>query len=66
MHETENARNSEPAKYWLTIPEAANRLSVSNDTIRRAIWAGELPAVLFARKYRITVEDLDALVKRAA
>jgi len=47
---------------YLTIPEAAVRLGVSPDTIRRRIKAGTLPAGLFARKYRIRVEDVDALV----
>lgn len=48
--------------HYLTIPEAAVRLGVSPDTIRRRIKTGVLPAGLFAKKYRIRVEDVDALV----
>lgn len=50
----------------LTIPEAARRLGVSPDTIRRRIKSGELAAVLFAGKYRIAVADVDALLGKAA
>jgi excisionase family DNA binding protein len=50
----------------LTISEAAARLRCSPDTIRRRIKAGALPAVLFAGKYRIAVEDLDGLLRGAA
>ena len=50
---------------YLTIPEAAARLGVSQDTIRRAIKGGTLPAVLIARRYRIRPDDLGRLVKPA-
>lgn len=46
----------------LTIPEAAARLGVSPDTIRRRIQAKELPAAKFAGKWRIRLTDVDALV----
>jgi excisionase family DNA binding protein len=54
-----------PAHY-LTIPEAAVRLGVSPDTVRRRIKSGTLPAGLFAGKYRLRVEDVDALVRPVA
>lgn len=50
-----------PALY-LTIPEAAARLGVSPDTIRRRVKSGVLRAGRFAGKYRILASDLDALV----
>lgn len=64
MQEVNPARNSEPAKF-LTILEAALRVGVSPDTIRRRVKSGELPASVFAGKYRIAVEDLDAMVRAA-
>lgn len=51
---------------YLTLPEAAARLGVSHDTIRRAIKGGRLPAVLVAGRYRILADDLRRLVKDAA
>jgi excisionase family DNA binding protein len=62
MHRYAEARTSDLATY-ITLQEAALRLRVSPDTIRRRIKSGELPAVLFAGKYRIAIEDVDALVK---
>lgn len=49
----------------LTLPETARRLGVSNDTVRRYIKTGRLPAVLFAGKYRIRADDADALLDAA-
>lgn len=65
MHERPPEEHRDFPKF-LTIPEAAVRLGVSADTIRRRIRTGELPAHLFARKYRIAVDDLDALIRSAA
>lgn len=42
------------------IPAAATAYSVSPDTIRRAIKAGDLPAKRVGRKYSIRSEALDA------
>lgn len=64
MHGYASARTDDLARF-LTIPEAAARLGVSADTIRRRIKAKELPAVLFAGRYRIAVSDVDALIDRA-
>lgn len=65
MQHTARARTSDLATF-LTIPEAAVRLGVSPDTVRRRIKAGVLPAGVFAGKYRIRVEDVDGLVKPEA
>lgn len=65
MQQDTSTGNSETAKF-LTIYEAALRIGVSPDTIRRRVKSGELPAALFAGKYRIAVDDLDAMVRRAA
>lgn len=50
----------------LTIPEAARLLGVSDDTIRRRIKAGLLPAILVAGKFRIRQADLDEMVRSEA
>ena len=59
-------RTARAPAHYLTIPEAAARLGVSTDTVRRRIKSGTLPAGLFAGKYRIRVEDVDALVRPVA
>lgn len=65
MRDYAPARTDDLATY-LTIPEAASRLRCSTDTIRRRIKSGDLPAVLFAGKYRITVADLETMLRSEA
>ncbi|OKI34584.1 hypothetical protein A6A25_25285 [Saccharothrix sp. CB00851] len=48
----------EPA--YLSVGDAAARLSVSEATIRRAIRSGELAHVRIGRAVRVAVVDLDA------
>jgi excisionase family DNA binding protein len=51
-------KNIEPA--YLSVGDAAVRLSVSEVTIRRAIRSGALAHVRIGRAVRIVVADLDA------
>lgn len=44
---------------YLTLPEAARRLGVSIDTLRRRVKDGTLPHIFLARKYRIRTDHLD-------
>lgn len=52
----------------LTLRQAAIYLGVHDETIRRWIKAGKLPAVQvgLAGHYRVLPADLDAMVKKAA
>lgn len=50
---------------FVTLQEAAARLRVSPDTIRRRIKTGVLPAVLVAGRYRIRPADLNGMVSAA-
>lgn len=47
-----------PIATYLTIPQAAEALSCSPDTVRRLIARGEIRAVRFGRLIRIAVSDL--------
>jgi excisionase family DNA binding protein len=52
---------------WLTVPQVAEELQVTVDTVRRWIRAGELPALLTGGQktgYRIARADLDAFIER--
>ncbi len=49
---------------FLTIREAAERLAVHPDTIRRAIWRRDLSHYRMGRAVRIRTADLDAWVAR--
>ena len=46
----------------LTVREAASRAHRSEETIRRWIWSGKLPAVKRGHVYYVDVARLDALV----
>ncbi len=46
----------------LSISEAAKRLNVSVDTVRRRLTAGELKGHKFGRAWRIQVSDLNAYI----
>ncbi len=48
----------------ISIPEAAHRLHVHVDTVRRAIRRGELPARKLWGRWKIAVSDLDAIGSR--
>ena len=57
---TANHGVSGAADTWpLSAREAAQRLGVSERTVRRAIARGELPAAMHAGVYRIEPDDLD-------
>ncbi|PPJ23279.1 DNA-binding protein [Nocardia nova] len=50
--------STSPSRY-VSIAEAAQRTSVSRDTIRRMIADGQLPAYRFRGQVHIAVEDID-------
>jgi excisionase family DNA binding protein len=49
---------------WYTVLEIASKMQVHEQTVRRWIKKGDLPAVLFGRKggYRVRESDLDAFL----
>ena len=53
---------------WLDVKEIVAMLRVHEQTVRRWIKQGELPAVLFGRKggYRVRASDLDAFLEARA
>ena len=50
---------------WLTVQKVADRLDVSEQTVRRWLRSGELPGVLIADRagYRIRPRDLDGFLR---
>lgn len=48
----------------LTIPQVADRLKVSRNTVYRLISAGELPAVTVGSVQRIAEADLQKYIER--
>ncbi len=57
-------RKSTPESEWVSLQQAALRVGVSVDTLRRRIRAGKLRAYRFGeRLIKIRVEDLDNLVR---
>jgi excisionase family DNA binding protein len=50
----------------LTVPQVAEQFQVTAQTIRNWIDAGVLPAVRVGRAFRVSREDVDALLERAS
>ena len=57
-----NAMPGRPLPALLTISQTAQHLQVSEKTIRRWIWGGELIAHRIGRQWRISEADLQAFV----
>jgi excisionase family DNA binding protein len=53
------------ADQLLTVPQVADEMQVTAQTIRNWIEAGALPAVKVGRAYRVKRGDLDTLIARA-
>ena len=47
---------------YMTVKEIAEQLKVSEKTIRRRIWSGELPSVKIGESVRVAKSDYDAYV----
>lgn len=45
----------------LTVREAAQRVHRAEETIRRWIWTGRLPARKLGNRYQVDVQDLEAV-----
>lgn len=45
---------------WVTLSAAAERVSLCERTLRRAISAGELPGYKFGKALRVRLDELDA------
>jgi excisionase family DNA binding protein len=56
---------SNVAARYVSIAEACARYSVSDSTLRRAIWDRRIPSYRVGRQYRLDVEVLDQLFARA-
>lgn len=55
-------RMPERSDQLLTVKQVAERLAISEKTVRRLIDAGELPIIRFGRLIRITPADLDRFI----
>ncbi|NLF03504.1 MAG: helix-turn-helix domain-containing protein [Actinomycetales bacterium] len=53
--------STQPAKArFLTVPEVAEQMRVSNMTVYRLLHSGELPAIRVGRSFRVPAEALEA------
>jgi excisionase family DNA binding protein len=50
---------------YLKLPEVAQRLDLSEKTVRRYVKAGVLPSVFIGNSYRVREEDLQEYLRRA-
>ena len=53
-----------PYKRLYSLPEAAVYLGRSEWSVRRLIWAGELPSVRAGRRVHVDVRDMDVFIER--
>lgn len=63
---TDHATAARPALEWLTPGQAAARLGVAGDTVRRAIREQRLPAEKHDGHWRIRTTDLARYTRKAA
>ena len=51
---------------WLTVEEVAERLDVTQETVRRLLRRGELPGMQISKRsgWRMRPEDVDAFIRR--
>ncbi|THI92256.1 MAG: helix-turn-helix domain-containing protein [Nitrospira sp. CG24A] len=54
---------AKPHKRLYSIPEAAEYLGRSTWSVRRLIWAGELPSVRAGRRVHLDVCDMEAFIE---
>jgi excisionase family DNA binding protein len=61
-----NKQSLDTSRRFVTLPEAANMLAVSNLTIMRAIKKGKIKAMQFSPsgRYRILAEELNKFIER--
>lgn len=55
---------TKPMKRLYRIDEAAEYLGRSSWSLRRLIWAGELPSVRHGRRVHVDIRDMDAFIDR--
>lgn len=57
--------NVNPPSKLLTIPEAADYMSVSSRTVERWIRSGEIPRIKIGKVVRIDPRDLEKTIERS-
>ncbi|HEU5441497.1 MAG TPA: helix-turn-helix domain-containing protein [Ktedonobacterales bacterium] len=52
-------------EHWLTVPDVARRLDVTEETVRRLLRRGELPGMQISKRsgWRVRAEDVDAFIR---
>jgi excisionase family DNA binding protein len=58
------ADNSRVPKRLYSIPEAAQYLGRSTWSVRRLIWAGELPQVRAGKRVHLDINDMDQFIEK--
>ena len=66
VEEASKATSSTDASPWLSVAEAAERLNVSESSIRAAVKRNVLPAHRLERRVLLRVEDVDRLPVRGS
>ena len=52
-------------EHWLTVEGVAQRLDVTEETVRRLLRRGELPGMQISKRsgWRVRAEDVDAFIR---
>jgi excisionase family DNA binding protein len=50
---------------YLTVADVAKQLQISEDTVRRWIKTGKLPALKIGKEWRVAPDDLEAFLKQS-
>lgn len=60
--EKRNVENSREER-WVNIPDVADHIGVSQDTIRNWLKSGKLPTIKAGKQYKFLLSEVDALLR---
>ena len=64
--DTQTSMTTSPARRRVTVAEAADELAVCQETVRRLIRRGRVPALRVGATYRLRLDEVEAVLRVSA